>query len=92
MVRVIDLSTISLPTLSPGVNTVALALGHNFHNAHPTSTCPQIEESVQSKTPSVNHEAEALREELESANNRVTSLQESLQERADANEKLGMFG
>ncbi|KAL4222964.1 hypothetical protein ACF0H5_019005 [Mactra antiquata] len=49
---------------------------------------PPIEESLHSKTPSVNHEAEALREELETINQKVGQLQDSLQDKDDQNTKL----
>ena len=48
----------------------------------------QIDDSMQSKTPSVNHEAEALKEELESINKKVDLLQESLQIKDDENSQL----
>ncbi|WAQ94028.1 CJ067-like protein [Mya arenaria] len=48
----------------------------------------QIEGSLHSKTPSVNYEAEALRDELDAATQRLSSLQDSLQEREDENTKL----
>lgn len=41
-----------------------------------------------SKSPSVNHEAEALKEELETTNQRVEQLQDSLQAKEDENSKL----
>ena len=44
---------------------------------------------MQSKTPSVNHEAEALKEELESVNKKVGILQESLQLKDEENDQLG---
>ena len=43
---------------------------------------------MQSKTPSVNHEAEALKEELESVNKKIDLLQESLQIKDDENSQL----
>ncbi|KAH3716312.1 hypothetical protein DPMN_059033 [Dreissena polymorpha] len=48
----------------------------------------QVEESLVSKTPSVNHEAEALKEELESINQRVEQLQQSLLEKDEETSEL----
>lgn len=48
----------------------------------------QFEESVHSKSPSINHEAEALKEELDEVNQRLNTLQESLQEKDDENSEL----
>ena len=48
----------------------------------------QIEDSIHSKTPSANQEAEALKEELESVHKKVDLLQESLQIKDDENSEL----
>lgn len=56
----------------------------------PTHTkAVQIDDSMQSKTPSVNHEAEALKEELDSVTKKVGILQESLQLKDEENDQLG---
>ncbi|XP_052248307.1 uncharacterized protein C10orf67, mitochondrial-like isoform X5 [Dreissena polymorpha] len=52
------------------------------------SIAESVEESLVSKTPSVNHEAEALKEELESINQRVEQLQQSLLEKDEETSEL----
>ncbi|XP_053373303.1 uncharacterized protein C10orf67, mitochondrial-like isoform X6 [Mercenaria mercenaria] len=52
------------------------------------SLADSFDESVHSKTPSVNHEAEILKEELDEVNKKLSQLEESLQEKDDENSEL----